>query len=85
MSDLTSKIRSRHTRSNLLGERNRCGWCQEVWPCTAISAATEIDRLTAENVDLRSRSTPADCTCGYGGFHEPRNRNCDAHDPEDDR
>ena len=44
------------------------------------SETASLMREAADVIDeLLARATPADCNCGYGGFHEPMNKLCDAY------
>lgn len=41
------------------------------------NVASIIERL-ADALEVKERENPSNCTCGYGGFHEPENKNCEA-------
>jgi two-component system phosphate regulon response regulator PhoB len=32
----------------------------------------------ADALEAKEREHPSNCNCGYGGFHEPENKNCEA-------
>jgi hypothetical protein len=36
-----------------------------------------LDRAAAA-LEAKEREHPSNCNCGYGGFHEPENKNCEA-------
>ena len=38
----------------------------------------ELIRELAEALEAKEREHPSNCNCGYGGFHEHENKNCEA-------
>lgn len=49
-------------------------------PTITVALNESADNETGETA-TNDPASPEDCSCGYGGFHEPENTRCAAHDP----
>jgi hypothetical protein len=47
-------------------------------PARDIASVNALLGRLADALEAKEREHPSNCNCGYGGFHEPENKNCEA-------
>ena len=56
--------------------RAQAAWIDH--PNRAPERIRDVMLEAADALEAKEREHPSNCNCGYGGFHEPENKNCEA-------